>query len=100
MFASPSFISLYSYLVCLSIAQDENAYKKDDSNASGSGNPQAFYPDGITPPTRNIVKRRFLRARPDQGKFDRTEVGLSNILEGVRYAESRERSVYRKLSHG
>ncbi|CAN0455480.1 unnamed protein product, partial [Hapterophycus canaliculatus] len=57
-------------LACL---QDENAYKKDDGNASGVG-PQGFYPDGLTPPTKNIVRRRFVKARPDRGKFDKTEV--------------------------
>ena len=36
--------------------------------------PQELYPDGLTPPTKNIVRRRFVKARPDRGKFDRTEV--------------------------
>ncbi|CAN0355240.1 unnamed protein product, partial [Ectocarpus sp. 12 AP-2014] len=57
----------------LIVYKDESAYKKDDGNASGVG-PQRLYPDGLTPPTKNIVRRRFVKARPDRGKFDRAEV--------------------------
>ncbi|CAM9998480.1 unnamed protein product [Pylaiella littoralis] len=57
----------------LIVYKDENAYKKDDGNASGVG-PHKFYPDGLTPPTKNIVRRRFVKARPDRGKFNVTEV--------------------------
>lgn len=53
--------------------KDESSYKKDDSSASGVSS-QGLYPDGLTPPTKNVVRRRFLKARPDQGKFDRNEV--------------------------
>eukprot|EP00752_Nemacystus_decipiens_P002334 g2207.t1 len=57
----------------LIVYKDESAYKKDDGSASMAG-PQELYPDGLTPPTKNIVRRRFVKARPDRGKFDRTEV--------------------------
>eukprot|EP00904_Undaria_pinnatifida_P013816 jgi/Undpi1/9565/HiC_scaffold_27.g12021.m1 len=57
----------------LIVYKDEAAYKKDDGNAA-SASPRGLYPDGLTPPTKNIVRRRFMKARPDLGKFDRTEV--------------------------
>ena len=59
--------------------KDENAYKRDESNASGVG-PQELFPDGLTPPTKNVVRRRFLKARPDRRKFKRTEARFSFCL--------------------
>lgn len=54
--------------------QDDAAYKKDDVNSSVGH--RGYYVDGLTPPTKNIVRRRFLKARPDQGKFDPAEVRI------------------------
>ncbi|CAM9731402.1 unnamed protein product, partial [Ascophyllum nodosum] len=67
----------------LIVYKDENAYKRDESNASGVG-PQELFPDGLTPPTKNVVRRRFLKARPDRRKFKRTEARFSFCLYVIR----------------
>lgn len=65
------------------VKQDDAAYKKDESNASVG--PAGYYADGLTPPAKNIVRRRFLKARPDQGRFDRGEVGARVLPSETKY---------------
>ncbi|CAN0205634.1 unnamed protein product, partial [Discosporangium mesarthrocarpum] len=56
----------------LIVYEDERAYQRDE--ASCAVNPQGYYPDGMTPPTKNIVRRNFLKARPPHEEFSPGEV--------------------------
>lgn len=52
---------------------------------------RGYYSDGLTPPTRNVIRRRFLKARPDHGKFDPAEVSggwSAATVPPLRWAEA------------
>lgn len=86
--------------------QNEEAYAADAENAAVG--PHKYYADGITPPARNIVRRKFLKARPPLGQHPRAEVshacadnsplifwrpsavalGLSSAAKGVAHARA------------
>ncbi|KAG5177736.1 TAFII55 protein conserved region-domain-containing protein [Tribonema minus] len=56
----------------LIVYEDEDAFNADAEDASIG--PAQYYADGITPPTRNIVRRKFVKARPVLGKFPKAQV--------------------------
>ncbi|CAM9762440.1 unnamed protein product [Chrysoparadoxa australica] len=79
----------------LVVYQDAEAYQADDDHAVSS---QDYFPDGLTPPTKNIVRRKFQLSRPAEGKYPKAEVARvedqlmrlmnpsnSSLLSGTEY---------------
>lgn len=59
------------------VYKDEEAYLADPAPpplSTGPNSVKALYPDGLTPPTRNIVERKFVKARPVLGKYSKAKV--------------------------
>jgi hypothetical protein len=57
------------------LSQDIEAYTADDEDVKVKN--YEYYADGLTPPTRNIVRRKFEKARAPLGKFGKHEVRLA-----------------------
>jgi hypothetical protein len=54
------------------LLQNIEAYTADDEDVKVKS--YEYYADGLTPPTRNIVRRKFEKARAPPGKFGKNEV--------------------------
>ncbi|CAM9643920.1 unnamed protein product, partial [Choristocarpus tenellus] len=67
----------------LIVYEDERAFTKDEPNCSMG--PWGYYSDGITPPTKNIVRRRFLKARHpsthDRAEVSKVETQVIRMME-------------------
>ena len=54
--------------------QSEEARKADETDLNVKVGGVHYHADGLTPPTRNIIRRKFDRARPQIGKHKKFEV--------------------------